>query len=128
MDKFGVKFAYSPHGEPIAIEGPIKTSEDIKSFNIQKMVSMDDAKTTKYLIDKLGKSKAHVVNIMDPFKVSWYLRGGMDKLLVDLRMTDIEVMRIVANRYADEDKKSHFNTLMKLYPRINRPNEDECNQ
>ena len=38
---------------------------------------------SEYLISKFGDDKAQVLNILDPFKLSWQLRGGMQHLLVD---------------------------------------------
>jgi uroporphyrinogen decarboxylase len=83
VDKFGVKYEFSPHGEPIILEGPIKDYADLKNFSMSSQLSLDDCTDTTYLMDKLGDSKAHVLDVFDPFKMSWYLRGGMQNLLID---------------------------------------------
>jgi uroporphyrinogen decarboxylase len=94
-DKFGIKYRYSDHGEPIAVEGPIKTKEDIKKYSMASRITEEDANVAKYVINKLGHSKAQIINVLDPFKVSWFLRGGMDKLLIDY-MTDPGLVKDLA--------------------------------
>jgi len=83
-DKYGVIFQLSSHGEPVVIEGPIKEPGDIKKFEMASKVSLDeDFLPTQYLLNRFGNTKSHVLDILDPYKTSWYLRGGMDKLLMD---------------------------------------------
>ena len=82
-DKFGTIYRLSEHGEPFPIDGPIKSSSDIKGFDMASKLHRDDFSRVKYVIDRLGKEKAHLVSVTDPFKVSWRRRGGMQKLLMD---------------------------------------------
>jgi uroporphyrinogen decarboxylase len=82
-DKYGTVYMLSEHGEPTPIDGPIKTSSDLKGFDPVSRISPDDFSKVKYVIDKVGKEKAHFVCITDPFKSSWRWRGGMQNLLID---------------------------------------------
>jgi uroporphyrinogen decarboxylase len=65
------------------VDGPIKTPEDLVGFDMTSRLSPDDFSQVKYVIDKVGKDKAHFVSITDPFKVSWRRRGSMQSLLMD---------------------------------------------
>lgn len=82
-DKYGTVYQLSPHGEPFPIEGAIKEPKDVKRFNMISRLRGDDFAGVKYVIDKVGGNKAHFVNILDPYKLSWCLRGGMQNLLMD---------------------------------------------
>ena len=82
-DKFGTYYFLSEHGEPCPTDGPIKGPKDLKGFDMVSKLEPDDFSGVKYVIDKVGKDKAHFVSITDPFKVSWRRRGGMQNLLMD---------------------------------------------
>jgi uroporphyrinogen decarboxylase len=82
-DKFGVTYKYTLHGEPIVIHGPVQGDKDISGLNLIDKNKPDDFTCTEYLILKLGDEKAHVLNVPDPFELSWHLRGGIQNLLVD---------------------------------------------
>jgi len=82
-DKFGVLYKVSMHGEPIPFSGPIKTLSDLKDFNMKNKLKISDFDSLKYVVKKLGNKKAHFINIVDPFKISWRCRGGMQNLLID---------------------------------------------
>ncbi len=82
-DKYGTLYSLSEHGEPVPVEGIIKDASDIKGFDMVSRLKPDDFTQVQYMIDKVGKDKAHFLTIMDPFKVSWRLRGGMQHLLMD---------------------------------------------
>jgi len=82
-DKYGTLYSLSEHGEPVPIEGAIKSASDIKGFDMISRLKSDDFTRVEYVIDKVGKDKAHFLTITDPFKVSWRLRGGMEHLLMD---------------------------------------------
>ena len=83
QDKFGTVYSLSEHGEPCPIDGPIKKPEDLEGFDMVSKLEPDDFAGVKYVIDKVGKDKAHFVSITDQFKVSWRRRGGMQNLLMD---------------------------------------------
>jgi len=82
-DKYGTLYSLSEHGEPVPIEGAIKGASDIKGFDMVSRLKVDDFARVQYIIDKVGRDKAHFLTITDPFKVSWRLRGGMQHLLMD---------------------------------------------
>ncbi len=84
QDKYGIIYQLSGHGEAVVLEGPIKGPDDLKNFNMASRLNIDeDCHPTQYLVDRFGKTKSHVFDILDPFKTCWYLRGGMDNLLMD---------------------------------------------
>ena len=82
-DKFGTVYYLSEHGEPMPLEGPIKDRSDLEGFDMVSKLEIEDFSGVQYLIDEVGKDKAHFVCITDPFKVSWRRRGGMQHLLMD---------------------------------------------
>ena len=82
-DKYGTVYLLSEHGEPTPVDGPIKTPEDLVGFDMVSKLEASDFERVKYVIDKVGKDKAHFVSITDPFKVSWRRRGSMQNLLMD---------------------------------------------
>ena len=82
-DKFGTVYYLSPHGEPLPIEGPIKEQSDFKGFDMVSNLKESDFSGAKYVIDKVGKDRAHFMNVLDPFKLSWRLTGGMQHLLIN---------------------------------------------
>jgi uroporphyrinogen decarboxylase len=82
-DKFGTLWSLSKHGEPLPLDGPIKSLEDAKRFDMVSKLELDDFAGVKYVIDQVGKEKAHFVSVSDPFKISWALRGNMQTLLLD---------------------------------------------
>lgn len=81
-DKFGSVYRLSEHGEPFPIDGPIKERSDLNGFDMASKLRPDDFSRVRYVIEKLGDDKAHMVSITDPFKVSWRRTGGMQNLLV----------------------------------------------
>ncbi len=82
-DKYGTLYSLSEHGEPVPIEGGIKGVSDTKGFDMVSRLKPGDMARVEYVIDKVGRDKAHFLAITDPFKVSWRLRGGMEHLLMD---------------------------------------------
>ena len=82
-DKYGTTYLLSEHGEPTPVDGPIKTPEDLAGFDMVSRLEADDFAMVKYVIDRVGKDKAHFVSVTDPFKVSWRRRGSMQDLLMD---------------------------------------------
>ncbi len=82
-DKYGTLYSLSEHGEPVPVEGAIKSALDIKGFDMVSRLEPDDFARVQYVADKIGEDKAHFLTITDPFKISWRLRGGMQHLLMD---------------------------------------------
>jgi uroporphyrinogen decarboxylase len=80
-DALGVVYHLSSVGEPYPVQGPIKTPDDLKGF---QMRPPDDADFT--LLDVLRKAfpdKAVAYHMPATFKLSWTLRGSMEALLMD---------------------------------------------
>ena len=102
-DKYGTLYLLSEHGEPTPVDGPIKTAEDLIGFEMVSRLEADDFAGVKYVIDKLGKDKAHVVSITDPFKVSWRRRGSMQNLLMDY-LLEPQMVHDMARIGTDFDK------------------------
>ena len=82
-DKFGTVYYLSEHGEPLPLDGPIRDRSDIEGFDMVSKLKLEDFARVQYVMDKVGRDKAHFVCITDPFKVSWRRRGGMQNLLMD---------------------------------------------
>lgn len=81
-DKFGTVYLFNEHGEPVSVDGPIKSREDLEEFDMVSMLEAGDLGGSKAVIDKTGKDKAHFVGISDPFRMSWLLLGKMETLLM----------------------------------------------
>ena len=101
-DKFGTVYLLSQHGEPVPVGGPIENRSDTKGFDMVGKLSIDDFVNVKYVIGKIGKSKAHFVLVTDPFKINWSLRGGMEHLLMDF-MLDPELVHSLSRISTDFD-------------------------
>ena len=101
-DKLGTVYYLSGHGEPVPIEGPIKTKSDLEGFDMVSKLEIEDFAGVKHVIDKTGKDMSHFVAVTDPFKVSWRRRGGMQNLLVDY-LTDPELVHGLARIATDFD-------------------------
>lgn len=82
-DRYGTVYQLSTHGEPFPLEGAIREPADVKGFDMVSKLKAADFDGVKYVVDKVGKDKAHFMNVLDPFKLSWRLRGGMQDLLMD---------------------------------------------
>jgi len=82
-DKYGIVYYLSEHGEPVVVEGPIKESSDIKGYDMVSKLKPDDFAKVQYIIDKVGKDRAHFMSVPDPFRTRWLLRGGMENLFID---------------------------------------------
>lgn len=82
-DKYGSIYHLSPYGEPVPVEGPVIKPEDITTLDMVTKITDGDFAGIKYVAKKLP-NLAHFLNIADPFKVAWTLRGGMQPFLLDL--------------------------------------------
>jgi len=83
MDRFGTTYMFSEHGEPVSLDGPIKSEEDLAAFDMVSMLEPDDLSTSRYVMERLGSDTAHIVGISDPFRMSWLLVGKMETLLLE---------------------------------------------
>ena len=83
IDKFGIKYHLSEHGEPYPMNSIVEDLKDCKNLDMTSKIKSSDFNGVEYVFSKFGKSKAHFLNILDPYKLSWRLRGGMQNLLMD---------------------------------------------
>jgi len=79
-DDWGVTFKLSPVGEAAVIDGPIKTAADLKQFRPPK-IKEADLLTLIYCASRFKGERALVLSLQCPFRRSWNMLGGMDKLL-----------------------------------------------
>jgi uroporphyrinogen decarboxylase len=82
-DKYGCVFMASEHGCPVIVDGPIKDAKDLIGFDMTTIISSDDFDKERYMVENVTDDKACMMWCEDPFKVSWMLRGGLEKLLLD---------------------------------------------
>ena len=82
-DKYGCTYVLSDHGEPMVVQGPINEPSDIAGYDMVSRLTDDDFAGVRYVIDTVGKDKAHFLGLGDPFRTSWVLRGGMEHCLTD---------------------------------------------
>jgi uroporphyrinogen decarboxylase len=83
QDKYGRVYLLSEHGEPVIVEGPIANSSYVVGYDMACKVTLDDFAGVQFIIEKVGNDKAHFMGLADPFRTSWLLRGGMERLLPD---------------------------------------------
>lgn len=98
-DKYGTVYRLSEVGEPIPVGGPVQGPKDIS-----RVVPMEpdpaDLVMLHYLIQKMGRDVAHFFTLPGPFRFSWQLRGGMEKLLLDY-MRDPDLVHTLARMTTD---------------------------
>ena len=102
-DKFGTIWSLSEHGEPLPAEGPIQGLDDLKRFDMVSKLDPKDFAAVKYVIDRVGREKAHFVTVQDPFKIAWNLRGSMENLMMDYILNP-ELVHGLARIATDYDK------------------------
>jgi uroporphyrinogen decarboxylase len=102
-DKFGTLWSLSEHGEPLPIEGPIKEMSDLDGFDMVSKLDVKDFEAVRYVIDRVGRSRAHFVTVQDPFKIAWSLRGSMELFLMDYVLNP-ELVHRLARIATDYDK------------------------
>jgi len=79
-DDWGVTFQLSPVGEAAVLDGPIKTAADLKQFR-PPSIREADLLTLIYCAARFKGERALVLSLQCPFRRSWNMLGGMDKLL-----------------------------------------------
>ena len=82
-DKYGCIFMLSEHGGAVPVDGPIKAAKDLVGFDMTKILRPEDLDPERYMVAQVGDQKACLMWCEDPFKISWMLRGGLEKLLLD---------------------------------------------
>jgi len=97
-DRHGVIYRLSSHGESFAVEGPVRNSSDLKKLTTLKPLDSDFQlfEFTRQAVPDL----ALLFAMSDPFKWSWRLMGGMEKLLLNYALYPdfcLELARITTN-------------------------------
>jgi len=82
-DKYGCIRMMSEHGCAVPVDGPIKEPKDLVGYDMTKLFSSEDLDKERYMVEHAGNKKACLMWCEDPFKISWMLRGGLEKLLMD---------------------------------------------
>lgn len=79
-DSWGRIYFVGNEGEAIPIKGPVTAPDDFKAL---KYVHPQDSEFLMLMvsIDKLGKDITHVFHMTGPFRESWSMLGGIEKLL-----------------------------------------------
>jgi len=80
-DALGVVYHISHWGEPYPVDGPIREPEGFKGFSMRPPEDMDFL-----MLDVLRSAfpeKSVAYHMPGTFKLSWTLRGAMEKLLMD---------------------------------------------
>lgn len=103
-DKYGRGFMLSDHGIPAIMEGNVKGWSDIGKVDMAAQLDEADFAGARYVIERLGPSRAHVMSLNGPFQESWYIRGGMDKTLLDY-CVDPELVHATARIATDFNKR-----------------------
>lgn len=78
-DDWGVTFQLSPVGEATVVDGPIKNVSDLKKYR-PPSIQEQDLFALIYCVERFKKQRAMVLSLQCPFRRSWNLVGGMDKL------------------------------------------------
>jgi uroporphyrinogen decarboxylase len=81
-NRYGMVFRPSAHGEAMLVDGPIREPADLVGYHLP-MPSLDDFDALQYTMETVGSDTAHFLSVGDPFKTSWFLRGSMEKLMLD---------------------------------------------
>lgn len=68
-DRYGRIFRLSEWGEPTIVEGPIKEASDTTGYDMASRLKPDDFSRMKYIMDKVGQEKAHIIELVDPSKM-----------------------------------------------------------
>jgi len=80
-DRYGTTYILSEAGEPMPVEGPVKSVDDLPK--VADMVpDPNDYLMLHYMVSRIGKEVAHFFAIPGPFRFSWQVMGGMEHLLV----------------------------------------------
>lgn len=99
-DRYGSVYVLSEHGEPVVVEGPVKTSADAQGLDLAARLGADDFAPVRAARDLLGPDYPVWFYFADTFKLSWKLRGGMEALLMDF-VRDPELVHRLARLTAD---------------------------
>lgn len=96
IDRFGTKYNLSEHGQPFPFEGPINNIRDTVGFDMAAGLKEGDFEGPRYVIERIGEKRAVFLLIIDPFKLSWKLRGSMENLLYDYAVDSVLVHKLAS--------------------------------
>jgi uroporphyrinogen decarboxylase len=97
-DAIGVVYHLSEFGEPYPVDGPIQQRSDLENFELRSPVDADFL-----MLDVLRSTfpeKSVAYHMPATFKLSWTLRGSMEKLLMDY-ILDPGLVHDLARRVTD---------------------------
>jgi uroporphyrinogen decarboxylase len=98
-DDWGVTFKFSPFGESVVIDGPVRDEADLKRYRPPK-IKASDLLTWSYSAERLGPERAMVLSLQCPFRRSWNVLGGMEHLLL-YYLTKPASVHIIARMVTD---------------------------
>lgn len=81
-DRYGTEYLLSDEGEPLPVEGPVKGPGDLAALG-EMAPAPAELRMLRYMVARMGREVAHFFAIPGPFRFSWQLMGGMEKLLLD---------------------------------------------
>ena len=96
----------------VPIDGPIKSIKDLKSYKPPDPTNLNRFKTLQKIVSEYKDKKIICLNIHDSFSIPWYLRGGIDKLLLDYYENPALVKELVKITI------EHFTEVIKIGAKI----------
>ena len=78
-DRYGIVYKLSKHGESVVVDGPVKNENDLRKFRRMRPAETDFA-LLEYARER-EPERVSILSIVDTFKCSWRLLGGMENLL-----------------------------------------------
>ncbi|GAB4339024.1 MAG: uroporphyrinogen decarboxylase family protein [Candidatus Abyssubacteria bacterium] len=82
-NKWDITYKRNPFGLAFPMDGPIKSPSDLNSFTPPKIDPDIDLMMLGMARGRFGNERAVSFSTHDCFVLSWQLRGGIDRLLVD---------------------------------------------
>jgi uroporphyrinogen decarboxylase len=101
----GVVYHLSDHGSPYPVDGPIQDAADLKKFKLDPP-DPGDLLGLQIGVERFQGKRAIVFHSPGTFKLSWSLRGAMEKLLVDYHLQP-EMARELARISTDYYMEMH---------------------
>ena len=88
----------------VPIDGPIKSINDLKGFKPPDPTNLNRFKTLKKVVERYKDKKIICLDVHDSFNIPWYLRGGIDKYMIDYYDNPIlvkELVKITIEHFAE---------------------------
>lgn len=82
-NEWGVIRRQGPETVSVPIDGPIKEARDLKKYKPPDPTNLNRLRTLKKVVKDYKDKKMICLVIHDAFAIPWYLRGGIDRLLID---------------------------------------------